>query len=557
MARNLRLDISSDSGDAVRGLGRVASSLDHVAENSRKLADTFSRNAIQERLALNQVAAAVDNLGDEAAQAERKVRGLGRAVDDIDVDRGGGLSRLAGRLGAFGAKAGSAFGSGLASVLSTLATSGPVAVGVAALGVALGGLLSGAITSAILLGVGGGVLAGGLALAFKDPRVQQVLAGQQQTFTAGLQQRARKGQIFTPHGVEQTTTVSEGLLAKTARVFKQAAEPLVPNLVAALESVSGLLDRIGPKIGDLFKTMRPAIEPLTRFLTTFVESALPGIQAAAEASLPLFEKLAEHGPKLGAALGKFFEILAVAMPLAVTAFGDLLTAIEVLLPAIAFLLTGFLLFYSKLREGAIAAKEIIVDVFSAMIRNILTNLGYLINGAAAAFGWIPGIGPKLKEAASKFNEFAAAVNIALASIKDRDVAVRAKVTVTDNNGKRVSIGEGMTIPRVGGFAEGGPVPGPPGAPQLAVVHGGEFVLSREMLARSREHAMVMAGASGWGGGTTLQPIVLQINGHEIAKALVETAGNRIGGVARMLGVDTDIMEMGRTGHIQIPRNAIV
>ena len=33
-----------------------------------------------------------------------------------------------------------------------------------------------------------------------------------------------------------------------------------------------------------------------------------------------------------------------------------------------------------------------------------------------------------------------------------------------------------------GFDNGGPVPGPPGAPMLAVVHGGEYVLSRDMLA---------------------------------------------------------------------------
>jgi hypothetical protein len=32
------------------------------------------------------------------------------------------------------------------------------------------------------------------------------------------------------------------------------------------------------------------------------------------------------------------------------------------------------------------------------------------------------------------------------------------------------------------FADGGPVPGPDGAAQLAIVHGGEYVLSREMIA---------------------------------------------------------------------------
>jgi len=48
-----------------------------------------------------------------------------------------------------------------------------------------------------------------------------------------------------------------------------------------------------------------------------------------------------------------------------------------------------------------------------------------------------------------------------------------------------------TIPKIPHFDDGGPVLGPVGAPQLAVVHGGEFVMSRAMLAH------------GGAGGTTV------------------------------------------------------
>ena len=51
------------------------------------------------------------------------------------------------------------------------------------------------------------------------------------------------------------------------------------------------------------------------------------------------------------------------------------------------------------------------------------------------------------------------------------------------------------------YADGGYVPGPKGAPRWAIVHGGEFVLSNDMLAGAMP-SMPSAG-SGIGGGTTL------------------------------------------------------
>jgi soluble cytochrome b562 len=58
----------------------------------------------------------------------------------------------------------------------------------------------------------------------------------------------------------------------------------------------------------------------------------------------------------------------------------------------------------------------------------LNVLGTFINGAAAAFGWIPGIGPKLNKAAADFDAFKNRVNSALEGIKDRDVNVNVHVS---------------------------------------------------------------------------------------------------------------------------------
>jgi hypothetical protein len=58
-----------------------------------------------------------------------------------------------------------------------------------------------------------------------------------------------------------------------------------------------------------------------------------------------------------------------------------------------------------------------------VVDGILGPLGLIINGAAAAFGWIPGLGSKLKTAAAAFNTFRAGVNAALGGINGRTVTL--------------------------------------------------------------------------------------------------------------------------------------
>ena len=69
---------------------------------------------------------------------------------------------------------------------------------------------------------------------------------------------------------------------------------------------------------------------------------------------------------------------------------------------------------------------------------------------------------------------------------------------------------GAALAHLLGFADGGVVPGPIGAPQLAVVHGGEQILSNDQLAsmgRGRTLAAVSAGGSGGGDIVINQKIV--------------------------------------------------
>jgi phage-related protein len=76
---------------------------------------------------------------------------------------------------------------------------------------------------------------------------------------------------------------------------------------------------------------------------------------------------------------------------------------------------------------------------------------------------------------------------------------------------------------VGSFDDGGVVPGAPGQPQLAIVHGGEFVVSREMMQGGSGVGSVSTssgGSSAAGGATTIQNQIF-LDGKQI-QASVQT-----------------------------------
>lgn len=84
--------------------------------------------------------------------------------------------------------------------------------------------------------------------------------------------------------------------------------------------------------------------------------------------------------------------------------------------------------------GVAATTRLVGEAFRAIIPVVLNFISTVLNGAAKAFGWVPGIGPKLQEAAREFNKFADEVNRALNRIDPvKTVRINASVYVTGNN----------------------------------------------------------------------------------------------------------------------------
>lgn len=94
-------------------------------------------------------------------------------------------------------------------------------------------------------------------------------------------------------------------------------------------------------------------------------------------------------------------------------------------------LGGFVLLLLDFATQAATVAIVVANAFKVMVRTVLDVLGWIIGAAAKAFGWMPGIGPKLRVAAAEFDAFKNAVNRALDGIETmKTIRINANVYVT-------------------------------------------------------------------------------------------------------------------------------
>lgn len=145
-----------------------------------------------------------------------------------------------------------------------------------AFGVAASPLIAAAIDSAILLGVGGGTLAAGVALAFKN---DTALSDVFQHIFIGIAKDAKN-----------FSTVFTAPLLRSAHLVQDAWS-----------------EAVGPGLMKAFDSLAKHVEPLIHGLTDMASNAMPGFNKAVEASGPLLDKLASLLPEIGDAVSSFFD----------------------------------------------------------------------------------------------------------------------------------------------------------------------------------------------------------------------------------------------------------
>lgn len=161
--------------------------------------------------------------------------------------------------------------------------------------------------------------------------------------------------------------------------------------------------------------------------------------------LPVVGKVTDGLTKMIDYIGKHkttFEALAVSLGVVAGAVGVLTVAMWALsltpvmlsiagiVAGLAALAGGFYAAWKKsetFRKVVVAAlngtKDFVIGAVQSMANLVLGALDLIISGAAHAFGWIPGIGGKLKDANNAFDNFQAGVNRSLDAIQDRDIHI--------------------------------------------------------------------------------------------------------------------------------------
>lgn len=182
--------------------------------------------------------------------------------------------------------------------------------------------------------------------------------------------------------------------------------------------------------------------------------------------------------------------------------------VVLIIAAIALLAAGLVIAYQKsetFRDLVNRAFEGVKDGAKRMAANVIGGLRMLLDAALAfaegmlenairAFGWVPGLGDKLRGAKDKVAEFRKGANEELSRIQTqlrydadvspamREVAALRRSLQTMPKVSTVTVG-GARGGRV--MHEGGFVPGPRNMEVPAVLQGGEFVMSHEMLDRGQ------------------------------------------------------------------------
>lgn len=345
----------------VRGeVKNLASETEKLTTQTDKLetaTGNTTRRTIEYGVAVREVSRKVDDQGDKVDRLQRRLRilSLGKYDVEVEVDRDGrlsrGLSKVDSKITNLLDSAGGALedlSAKIAGVLpgaigGALTAAGPVVqTAVVALGAvivtALSSFIAAGLSAGILAALGGGVLVAGIASAIQSDKIDEILNGKKVITRSALNKKGDK----TPNFGADVESREGGLLPKIKDMFTAFGTPFVDPLARALDKVNDALDKAGPKLDELGRKFAPLIDTLAPALMTMADRAWPGLNAAIDASLPLFDTLAQYLPVIGSSIGQFFQVIADHGPEANRAFGQLLTLIAAVIVALSSLV-GWLL----------------------------------------------------------------------------------------------------------------------------------------------------------------------------------------------------------------------
>lgn len=323
------------------------------------------------------------------------------------------------------------------------------------------------------------------------------------TFSARIETLKRRAET-------SLTAVGAAVLGGLDRVGKskaaaEMADDFRTKVVPALREFSTWVgDRVGPKARELFALFQTKGVPILR------QQIPQALRAGRDAFRDIQNAIEKNKPQLRQLWSAFMAFASFIM----TNWKTIGPIVGTTLRGIGLTIAGTITTLSLLSRGWHAAQSATQTATRFMLNAALASFGGVINAAARAFGWVPGIGPKLKSAAKGFNDFAATVNQALGGIKDQDVNVNVRLkgsaaalaSVAKQNQQTARLGR----------AVGGPVQA--GAPYIVGERGPELFSPGQSGRIVPNSALTRSG-----GGTVevLQPIQLQLDSRTVWQGLLQ------------------------------------
>lgn len=243
----------------------------------------------------------------------------------------------------------------------------------------------------------------------------------------------------------QLETLAVSLYEKISPALERITRKFAGKLGAvdldeALRKLRGPLNTVGQFLAAAGKAA-VAMAPAAAALATIVGGAL---LTAMKALTPALKFIGQHSTAFstlaaavgGAALayaGIIKPILAVRTAMIALNLALAANPIGLVVVALAALAAAFVVLWQRsetFRIVVLESMKVAAKAVRFFVDAGLTYFGFFIKGAAKLFGWVPGVGPKLKEAAKGFDDFKNSVD---RKFSELDASLNAKIGVTAGN----------------------------------------------------------------------------------------------------------------------------
>lgn len=327
--------VIKDVGDEAKKTG---TKFDETGKDAKKLGkemyelEVRLRNAAKEFKRTGEIDL---DLAKTLRRNQSQLRSLTKLRNELLSDSGGGGAASG------AAEVGGRFGQELTK--SLMALRGPALVSVGVLAAAMAPFLGAAIGSAVVGGAGAGGIIGGIALAARDPRVQD--------------EGAKLG-------------------AHLGEVFGRAGEPFIAPTVEAMHVLSGVADDVSGDMKQAFATVAPVLVPLAQGIGGLVDQTMPGFIKAMEAAKPVLRVVADELPEVGRSLSYMFETISEDPDGAIMAMKTLFQIIDGTIRMTGDLVHGLGKVYEWTQKSAAAASDWMTSV-PGWVGAVLPQFGLL------------------------------------------------------------------------------------------------------------------------------------------------------------------------------------